>query len=165
MKKIRLLLACAAAILFTLLFHNQAWGLNLLIAETIILTWATLSRAFQFTGIIPVISALTLFITALFTVLTHSTFSYVMNLIALGVFIGMIIYPQAKSLLTSIGLSIANFFTAQIQFIEDIIRTKVNGRGLGATLWKTRIFTIPFIIILILLIIYANANPVFMEII
>jgi hypothetical protein len=165
MKKLRILLACAAAILFTLLFHNQAWGLNLLLAETIILTWAIFSKAFKFKGIIPVTSAFALFITALFTVLTHSTFSYVMNLIALGVFIGMIIYPQAKSLLTAIGLSIANFFTAQIQFIEDIISTKVHGRGLGATLWKTRIFTIPLIIILIFLVIYANANPVFMEII
>lgn len=155
----------ASALLITVLFHKQALGLNLLISEMLLISWLLISKQIQFKGLYPITLILGLLITSLFTVLTHSVFSYFVNFLVLFVFIGLLIYPDAKSLINTLGLSFANIFGSQIQFLKELSGSKLKGQKLGSRISKFRIFIIPILIIILFIIIYRKSNPFFDELI
>lgn len=160
-KRTELLTVFLSATLLTLLFHKQSLGLNLLIYETFFLSWILLSKQFRFSGINCITGGVGLILTALFTVITHSIFSYVLHFAALFIFIGLLIYPEVQSLLTSIGLSLSNLFNSQLLFLSKMADSKIKGRSAYTYLWKSRIFIIPAVIILLFIVLYKNANPIF----
>ena len=153
----------ASALLITVLFHKQALGLNLLISEILLISWILISKQIQFKGLYPITLILGLLITSLFTVLTHSVFSYIVNFLVLFVFIGLLIYPDAKSLINTLGLSFANIFGSQIHFLKELSGSKLKGQKLGCRISKFRIFIIPILIIILFIIIYRKSNPFFDE--
>jgi len=150
-----------SAVIITFLFHRQPPGLNVFIYEMLLIIWLIITKQINISGKIPIISITGLGSTAIFTVVTNSTFSLFINFVALFVFIGMLIYPKAKSLITATGLSYINFLKSQILFINEISGSKYRGQKLGTYLWKFRIFIIPVIIIILFVIIYRASNPMF----
>lgn len=150
---------CAA--IFTALFYKNGIGLNLFLFESILILWLLLSNQFNIRNLNEIFYGCGLIITSFFTVLTFSAFAFVVNFIALFVFIGVVIYPQSKSILSTIGLSFGNLFSSQVRFINELSSVKIKGMGLGRLFRYVKIIIIPLAIILIFIGIYRNSNPQF----
>ena len=148
-KKRDILIVIFSTIIFTFLFHREDLGLNLFIFETIFFAWLLYSKRLQFKTRNQITVALAFITTSIATVVTHSVFSYFINYLVMVVFVGLLIYPQVKSLLNAFRISIISFFKSQIFFFESLLSTKVKGKNFGSYIWKFRMFFIPLIIIII----------------
>jgi hypothetical protein len=153
--------AIIGAILFTILFYKQATGLNLVIFELIYLGWLLITRQISFGNLNMIITTAGLLITLLFTVITHSLFGYIIHYLALFVFTGMVIYPQAKSLINVSGLAFLNIGSSQRLFLLEISGLRLKGKNIGSLFRRGLIFFLPLVIILVFIVIYRNSNPWF----
>jgi hypothetical protein len=160
-KKWEIPIVLAGATLITVLFHKQHLGLNLFLLESGLLAWLVISEPSKFRHGYLLPCGIGLLISSVFTILTHSIFCYIIHFLALFLFVGILIYPQAKSLINTMGLSFSNSVKSQVRFAKDLSGLKVNGRNTGSILWKSRIFIIPMILIVVFVVIYSLANPVF----
>jgi hypothetical protein len=160
-KKNEVLSVILSGIIITVLFHKQAIGLNLLIFETLLLIWLLLTKQFVFKGKNYITLFSGLLLTSISTVISYSFFSIVMNFVSLFIFIGVLIYPEVKSLINSIRLSALNLLQSQIRFINQLAGSKFNGIKVVSYIRKIQIFIIPILIILIFILIYRNSNPIF----
>lgn len=149
------------ALVYTILFYKQGFGINLLIFEIfylivlLFLKRLSLSNKFQtFCGI----GVLT---TAISSVITHSDFSITMNIIWLLVFTGSIMYSEVKAIHSSLLLSMENIFTSPVVFTIGIATIKLKGKGIGGIMKKFAIYFIPIILIILFLTIYSASNPIF----
>ena len=150
-----------SAILFSILFYKQALGLNLLIFETFFVIFLFITKQLKFSSKLQIICITGFLLTAAFTVLTHSTFSYIIHFITLLVFVGILSYPFAKSIINIFFISIISIFQSQIEFFKRVTNSKVKGKSLGKAIWKFRIFIIPAVIIFVFVAIYKASNPIF----
>ncbi|MBP6640185.1 MAG: DUF4173 domain-containing protein [Bacteroidia bacterium] len=164
-KKLPVLLAFATAILFTLLFHWKGIGINLLLLEWPIFAWLFFSGEFKFKGLTATTSGVAFLATGLGTVLTHSLFSYVLHFISVFIFTGVLTYPAFKSLMSAIGAAFMNLFESQIRFFTELNQREFKARKVFNLIWRSRIFTIPMLVIAVFILIYGLANPVFGELV
>lgn len=149
--------------LFTLLFHQQLPGLNLLIFELICIIYLILSKSInQWTRKIKLIFVAQI-VTCLATVMVYSNFSFIIHFLISIIFIGMLIYPNVKSPLTSIELSFLNLISAQGRFYKKATQVQIMNKKPAAFLWDLRLFIIPSAVIFIFITIYNFANPKFNE--
>lgn len=149
-----------SAILITALFYQQRIGLNLMIFEFIFLLFLMISKQLKWSRNM-LIGTVGIIISALSTVITHSAFSITFNLIAFVVWTGLVIYPEARSILNSFYLAWSSMILSQYEFWKAIGSSQLFGNKLGRILWKSRIFIAPIGIILIFITIYSFSNPVF----
>lgn len=159
------LLAIISAFIFAFLFYKNDVGINLFIFEMLIFIWMIYQKHFVFKGLNNITIGLGLFLTALFTVITFSNFVITVNILVFMIWVGMMIYPKAKSLTSAMGLAFLNLPLSQIEFGKKILSSKSSGRSIGSYIWRTRIFFIPMIIIVVFLSIYSHSNPVFQELV
>ena len=149
------------AVILTILFHMQPAGLNLWIAEALFFGWMFLNRQIPLRNRLVLVSFTGVVITLLATVLVHSAFSGWMHAISLLVFTGMLSAPQLRSLASGLASGIANCLMAQVTFLKGIRHFRIGKKPVGSWLWKSRIFLIPLIIIIVFISIYRNSSPVF----
>lgn len=149
--------------LFTILFHDQPLGLNLIIFEITIIGWLFYSKQISFrynnSGLLIISQA----VTCLFTILTHSTFIYIVHFIVSLVFAGVIIYPGFKSVITPVRLSISNLLSSQISFLRTLVAVEYRNQRPMKMMWEMRLFIIPMIIVSVFMFIYNKSNPKFNE--
>jgi len=150
-----------SAVLFTILFYKQPQGLNLLIFELLYFVWLMVAKQIIFHNRYMVTAVAGFLVTALFTVFTYSPFTYIMNYLALAILVGMLIYPQAKSYINALFLSLSNIFSSQLKFISEFSGSGRNEKQSGRMFQRSLIFLIPVIIILIFIALYSSSNPVF----
>lgn len=150
-----------SSVIFVALFHRQSLGINLPIFELLVLAVLIAARQVDLRRLNRTVITLGFLLTGMFTVITHSTFVYVMHFISIFLFMGMLVAPQLRSLLTGLVLGILNLFGAQVSFVERLMVGEGGGLRLRKWLWKTRIYTIPAMIILVFIAIYRASNPVF----
>lgn len=122
---INLLAALTSAVLIAILFHRQPLGLNLLIIECSALIFLKITGQLNLKGITLIVLFSGLILTLLFSIIIHSAFVYVMHFISLFLFTGALLYPVAKSLVTTLGLAFVNLFLAQYQFFKTLIKVKI----------------------------------------
>ncbi|MBI2966434.1 MAG: DUF4173 domain-containing protein [Bacteroidetes bacterium] len=162
MKKVKkITIVFLFAIIFTLLFHRQAPGINLLIFEFLFLYRLVVTKEFPVDKKYSRLLGFGLIWTSLFTIITNSCFSFNVNLLVLFIFTGVLIYPDAKSLATSLSLSITNLVNAVFRLWSSITGIDLNGRKTEFYILRARIFLIPAIIIIFFIIIYKESNPLF----
>ncbi|MDG1331632.1 MAG: DUF4173 domain-containing protein [Crocinitomicaceae bacterium] len=158
-KNVNLLFAALFAVVFTLLFYNNALGINLLLFEVLALGWLynstrfslkTFNVGFSFSGVL---------ITSLMTVIHYSALSYTVNFFVFILFIGVVTAPEIRSLLRSLQLSVSNFSSSFSLFKNEIVGTSIRSKSTKFKLLRKRIFIIPLIIILLFAGIYGWANP------
>ena len=75
--------------------------------------------------------------------------------------VGMLVYPEARSFISTVGLSIGTLFNSQLAFLTKATGAGRNGRKPGLFLRKGLVFVIPVIIIFVFFMIYCSSNPVF----
>lgn len=160
-KRLNLAVTFLSALIFTFLFFKQSLGINLLIYEFAVLTWLYFTEQFKLNNRNTIIVFLSVLSTCFFTVLHHSTLSFVVNFFTFFVFIGVVISPEIKSLLNSIQTSFTNLFTSISELKQRISGNKLNSKKFRFTLMRSRIFFIPILIILLFSAIYSWANPEF----
>lgn len=163
--KLKISITAFCTLMLTFLFHKEALGINLFIAETILLCYLIKSKQFRFQSFNTTISFLGVLITSIATIITHSILSYLINFLSVFIIIGIVLYPEAKSLLNSIRLSFYNVFNSQIHFFNTLLNSNANGIKLKKLVKKTSIFIIPLFIIVVFILIYRNSNPVFDELV
>jgi len=160
-KKRDVLSVIISAVIFTLLFHKQSLGLNLLFFETAFLIWLLFTKQIKRKNKTLLTFGTGLLLSAFITVFTHSVFAYVINFLWFFTFIGILIYPNVKSILNAIGLAFVSIFNSQIIFLNELFGIKFKGQKLGNHIWKYSIYIIPLIIIFIFIAIYSLSNPIF----
>jgi hypothetical protein len=162
-KNYNLLAVFILAVIFTVLFYKKGIGLNIFIFESVLILWLLITKqiCIHYKNIFLYGSGL--IITSLFTFLTFSLYSFIINFLVLFVFVGVLIYPQAKSVLCSFSLSFRNLFCSQVKFVNELSRLNIKGISLGKLVGRLSVFIIPLIIVIIFTIIYRNSNPHFEE--
>lgn len=160
-KRLEILSVLCCAIIITVLFHKQSIGINLFILETILVLWLVFTKQIKFAHRNQIICSAGLFITSIFTVITNSNFAIIINYLSLFLFIGILIYPEVKSLVNTFRLSANTIYYSQFRFVRELSGANIKGRKLGSFLKKYSMFIIPIIIISLFIIIYRYSNPVF----
>jgi Domain of unknown function (DUF4173) len=150
-----------SSVIFTLLFYNNALGLNLLFYEVAVFVVLFLTKQFRPGNINGYTISVLYFISAFGTVVSHSLFAYVINFILFGVFIGYTSYPYARSFITSLNIAIVNTLNAQTAFVRHLAQERLKGGSFFGFIWQLRITAIPLIIITVFVLLYKLSNPIF----
>lgn len=150
-----------SALLLTLLFYKQGVGINLLLFEILLFVWLFLTKQFPLKNKVLVIAGSACFFTALCTVFSYSTYSYLVHFLALFIFIGALNYPKARSIVTAyLGAWIATIQSIGV-FFKQLTSTSVNGKKVTTPFKKWLTFLVPLLIIIVFIIIYSFANTDF----
>ncbi|UPT66718.1 MAG: hypothetical protein M0D57_20135 [Sphingobacteriales bacterium JAD_PAG50586_3] len=151
-----------SALFATLIFHKQGAGLNLLLFEVVTFVYLLLSKQFALKGKNMVTVAGALLVTAVaYVFFNFSVYGLLVNLLVFLLFIGMVAYPQAKSLLTTLGISIVNIIDGQREFFGRLSNPQAGSKGFRRRIRRLAIFFVPLLIIFVFIIIYSASNPVF----
>lgn len=159
--KTNLIVIFICALFSTILFYNHKFGLNLLIFQLFLFLWFTLTKQIKFKTKIQLVTGIGFLLTSFFTVFTHSVFSYFINFLAWLLFIGILNYPQAKSLISGFTIAVISLFKSQELFVSKVFSKKIGNENLGKRIYRSRIFIIPIVIIILFLILYSMANAIF----
>jgi len=151
----------ASAILFTLLFYKHPVGLNLLLFELVYLTWVVAVSRLNLRNKNMATAFAGLILTAVFTVFTYSTFVYVINILTLMIFTGMLIHQNTKSYVNAFLFSLTNIWISQIRFFSLPAGSNSGQKHDTKSLHRLLKYAIPVIIIFIFIVLYRNSNPVF----
>ncbi len=154
-----------SALVFTFLFYREYIGLNLMIFELLVLAWIKIDGKLKISGINGITAFVSVILTSFFTILVYSDFAIIMNFIAMLFFIGVLIYPESRSLANALLLSISNLLRSQFAFFRKLTNSKIYGSKFGYYFRRLFIFIGPLLIIIIFIMIYRSANPVFDNII
>jgi len=159
--KKELLTIIVSALLITFLFYKNSLGLNLFLFEMIFIGFLVITKQLIIKSKNQKISLVGFLLTSLFTIITYSTFSYFIHFVTLIIFIGVLNYPNVKSLINALKITFVSFFVSQQKFLGIVFKSNFKGKNIGSVLWKSRIFLIPIAIIALFVIIYAASNPIF----
>jgi hypothetical protein len=100
-------------------------------------------------------------VTSLATVLVHSAFSGWMHAISLLLLAGMLSVLDLRSLFSALGTGVVNAVAAPLIFLRGLKQIRLGKMAIGALLWRSRIYLVPIIILVVFIAIYRNASPVF----
>ncbi|MCF8297023.1 MAG: DUF4173 domain-containing protein [Saprospiraceae bacterium] len=150
-----------SSILFTTFFYKQNIGLNLLLFEVIVFVLLFYFKRINLNHQTSLIVFAGTLLSAFFVLINNSDISIVVNLLSFLIFIGLILYPQSRSLISSFGIGFLNLFTAQSDFVTSSNQTIDQRPRLKKILKYVKIIFIPILIILLFIFIYRLANPIF----
>ena len=163
--KTNLLVLLLCAIISTVLFYKHVFGLNLLIFQVLLFIWFLLTKQINLKSKNQIVVSISFLLTSIFTVVVHSKFSYFINFLAWFLLIGNLNFPNAKSLIHSMGIAFISLFKSQELFIKKIFKAKMGNLSLGNLIYKSRIFLIPLLIISLFIVLYSLSNSVFSDIV
>lgn len=155
------LLVLVSALLVTFLFYKQALGLNLLIYEFLVIGYLAFTKQLKFRGVNQIITVSGVVLTSLFTVIHHSTLSFVVNAFVFILFIGVVIAPELRSLISSFKLSITNLFKAPSNYWEEYTINKASKKTSRVNFRRLSMFLVPLLIIIAFIGLYSWSSPKF----
>lgn len=161
MKKTILLTVIAFSAFFTLFFYRHAIGLNILLFEIGVFATLFLMETIRLCNINTIIVFSGTVLTSIFVVITNSTLVIVINIISFYLLVGVIIFPEARSLLNSFLLASHNIAGSLISFTKLIFNARDKTSKSWKLIRKLRIIFIPALIIIVFIILYDFSNPVF----
>ncbi len=153
------------SIIATFLFSNESIGLNLFIFEILYLSYLIFRKEVSFKTVNQITCFFGFLLSSVFVVLTNSTYSILVNFIALVVFVGIIIFPESRSLLNSVGLSFYALYRSPIEFINRLSILNFKGRSLGKVFKGFGIYVLPIVIVFFFVSLYRISNPFFNNIV
>lgn len=154
-----------STLLFTFLFYKKSLGLNLVLFECLFFIFLVATRQIQFKTNIQILGILGVCLTSIFTIITYSTFIYVIHFIVLFIFIGGLNFPKSKSLISVLRTSLFSLLQSQNKFISKIFNSNSKRKKLFLSIWNSRIFVIPALIVFIFILIYSASNSEFNELV
>ncbi len=160
MKKTQILTGISILV-FTLLFHKESIGLNLLLFELFYVAtlWISDKIIFKNKKTLAIISIF--LISAISNVLVYSDFSYWVHTLSILITLGYFIQPEVQTIWLAIGFAVSSIPLSLSTFFRSLNPlTWFNYKG-NTILRNTIVFILPSIIILIFVIIYSASNPLF----
>ena len=148
-------------LIFTWFFYQEYIGFNLFLFELLVLVFLKYLKIINFETVLTKFILIALFLTASAVVIINSVLSIFTNILVFFIFTGVLIYPQANSMVNSAKLAFYNFFASQNGFFKTLGNFKIGNIKFFNILWKLRIFLIPTVIIIIFISIYSKSNPAF----
>ncbi len=156
------LLALAIAVLcFTVLFFKQAAGINFILFEILMVGYMAFTKQLDWKSFHTKLTAAALMLTAIAVVWANSTFSMVVNVLTAVVFVGVVSFPNVRSICTAFGIGLAHTQGAQKGFIDSITNLKSEDKTKRRRFGSPVHYIIPVMVILVFVVIYALANHAF----
>lgn len=154
------------AIVFAFLFHRQSLGLNVVIFEGMLFGWFAFTKQLRLQNFLQRLVFAATLITLGFTILHHSLWSYFIHFAVLFLYIGVLIAPQLRSLLNTLGMALSNIFLSWTELFRDkkndeVLHVKESKRKFQFK--RLRYYIIPVAIIIFFATLYGFANPEFGE--
>jgi len=152
-----------SGILFTVLFYKQTPGLNLLLFEAIIISVILFIQHDRPQSRIAIFTCCATLASAIAFVINYTNFAFVVNLVSFYLFIGVLIFQEAKSVSTSFGLAASNLRLSVQKFFAGLGSVPAGQRGtsIRTYAWRFRIIFFLVPVILLFLVMYAMSNPYF----
>jgi hypothetical protein len=135
--------------------------LNLVIYELCLFSWLLISKKIEFKNLYQKTLLITLILSSVNTVITFSTYAYIIHFIILILFIGIQIHPNSKSLSTAMGMGFFNILDSQRTFFKSLFGKNGKSGKQKVFFRSMKLFFIPLLIILLFVFIYRNSAPVF----
>lgn len=153
-----------SAVIFGLLFHNNALGINLVIYELILLAWLFFTKQLAFKTPLERLIVVAQVFTLFTTVWHHSIWSYVIHFTISFFLVGIMISPTLRSLTNVLGMGISNAFMCfhEVFKQDETPPTKTTSRR-TYRLKLLKYYVLPIGIILLFASLYGWANPEFGE--
>ncbi|MBN2728621.1 MAG: DUF4173 domain-containing protein [Bacteroidales bacterium] len=149
------------ALIYTVLFFQKKFGLNLLFLDVLVISWFIVSKQLKLKNINQSFSLAGMLLTAIFSVLYYSKLAHISHVIFVVYFIGAQSLINAKSPGMAIANSITNMFYAPLALIQKLFSFKIKGKRFGRWLWNLKFYFLPIILIIFFIAIYRISNPVF----
>lgn len=150
-----------SAAIITALFHRQSLGINLFIFTLLLLSYLKITKQIKFESKNQIVSIVGLLISSIFTVLTHSLFSYIMYFFALFLFTGILIYPEAVSLASTTMMSWYNLLNSQVDCAIKLSELDTKNKKIINLSRRLIIFIAPVLIIFFFIMLYRISNLYF----
>lgn len=152
----------ASTLLFAVLFHNKAMGINLVLFESAMLAWLFYTKQLGFTSALEKWMTLAQVGTLAFTIIHHSIWSYVIHFFVSFLLVGVMIAPKVRSVLTVVGMALSNSFMCfhELFVKEERPISKTQSRR-KYQIKRLQLYFIPVGIIILFAVIYGLANPEF----
>jgi hypothetical protein len=155
------LLVLVSAFVITFLFYKQALGLNLLIYELMVIGYLSITKQLAFKGVNQISTVLGVILTGMFTVIHHSTLSFVVNVFVFILFVGVVIAPELRSLISSFKLSMSNLFKVPLNYWNEYSEGKATKKKSRVNIRRLGMFFIPILIVAAFTILYSWSSPKF----
>lgn len=151
-----------STLLFGLLFHNQALGINLVIYEALMLGWLFSTKQLSLKSSLEKLMVTSQVVTLTFTVVHHSNWSYLIHFLVSFILVGVMLAPQLRSLVNALGMTLSNVFLCFNElFSPNEKKEKVYQSKNKYRFKRLRFYIIPVAIILLFAWLYGIANPEF----
>jgi len=151
------------AVIFAILFHRKTLGINVVIFESLLITWFAFTRQLKLKTLFERLIGVSLIVSLFFTILHNSVWSYVIHFAVFFVFIGVLIAPKLRSLINVIGMSFSNIFLSyHVLFnteVEEVTIEKSSKRSIRFK--RLKYYIIPVAVIILFATLYGIANPNF----
>ena len=147
--------------LFPFLFYDYGIGLNLLVFNLLLITGLTYLGKLKLNDIQSKIVLVGTILSAIFVVYNGSDYAIAINIISLFLLAGTTLFPIGRNLFYTSFISIINFFYSQSDFLNLIKELTKNRRGALKFFRAFKIVIIPIVIVIVFIMIYRAANPVF----
>jgi hypothetical protein len=163
MKKYLIWIVLALSVIFTVLFYKQGIGINLVIYELIALPiMFALLKPEKFSFILRFISLGTL-LSLIAVLMIHSVLSIVVHFIFLMMLPMIAAYPNFRSLLHAGVEAQIHIVSAQAGFVGQLVKRIRNKVFFKGTFKLIKIIFIPLAVIILFVVLYRVANPLFDE--
>ncbi|PLW93593.1 MAG: hypothetical protein C0592_05580 [Marinilabiliales bacterium] len=156
-----LLQVLAFAIVYSILFVNKWFGLNILILDILVITWLAISKQLKLHNFNLIFSMSGLLITGILSVLYYSVLAHVSHAIFAFYFIGSQALENARGPAMAILSSFVNAVRSQVEFVKSLFSFRIKGKRFSRWIWNLKFYLLPVLLIIIFIIIYRASNPVF----
>lgn len=154
--------AILLSIIFTILFYHESVGINLLIFEFSIFAYLIFIERIRLSSRYILLSFFATFISAIAFVINFTAFALLFNLTSFFVFSGVLIYPQTRSLLSSVNLAFKNIPDSIRYFIEAIsFKSESRGIRIRKINSSLKLSIVPLLLIILFLGFYNISTPYF----
>lgn len=154
------------ALLFSLLFFKQHFGLNLLVFSIITTVLLMVTYPKRFKELKVLLFALSYLLSATVVFIYHTQLALITNLFSFFVLLGAVIQSKTSiyvQLLNGFYTTIASFFTITFQQFQEE-SSAVKRKQINYLYWL-KMIGIPLIAVTVFVVLYRNANPYFNEVI
>lgn len=156
----KLLIVLIAVVVFPWLFYNQFLGFNLFLFNLFVFTGLYLTGKLDLKSHLNLYVSAGTLLSAFFVVYNGSDLAIAVNILSLFLLAGTSLFPKGRNLFYTSLISFVNLFTAQLSFIF-LTRELTAGTRSFKVFRLLRLIVIPVFVVLLFMLIYKTANPVF----
>ena len=147
--------------LFPWLFYKNAIGLNLLVYNLLVLGSLYFIGKLNLSFTVSKIIVAGTLLSAIMVVINSSVLAIAMNIISLALLGGISLYPKSSNMMFVSTNSLINFFYSQSSFF-GLIGEMTSGSKVSLNVKRfIKIFVLPVFVVILFMVIYKAANPVF----